>query len=154
MTQPRSTPTPKPTEGELSILAVLWDRGPSTVRQVFEVLSAERDLGYTTVLKMLQIMQEKGLVARDETERTHVYRAKESAEATQATLVDDLMERAFGGSAMKLVMPPSTARMQAVTVAEASICASVLQAPSSCRAPQASGMGLADMVRSVSSSAS
>ena len=104
MTQPRSTPTPKPTEGELSILAVLWDRGPSTVRQVFEVLSAERDLGYTTVLKMLQIMQEKGLVARDETERTHVYRAKESAEATQATLVDDLMERAFGGSAMKLVM--------------------------------------------------
>ncbi|MFN8011311.1 MAG: BlaI/MecI/CopY family transcriptional regulator [Holophagaceae bacterium] len=104
MTQPRNTPTPKPTEGELSILAVLWDRGPSTVRQVFEVLSRERDLGYTTVLKMLQIMQEKGLVERDESERTHVYRARESADATQATLVDDLMARAFGGSAMKLVM--------------------------------------------------
>ncbi len=102
MTLPKTAP--KPTEGELSILAVLWDRGPSTVRQVFEVLSAERDLGYTTVLKMLQIMQEKGLVERDESERTHVYRAKESAAATQATLVDDLMERAFGGSAMKLVM--------------------------------------------------
>lgn len=99
-----SKPIPKPTEGELSILAVLWDRGPSTVRQVFEVLSAERDLGYTTVLKMLQIMQEKGLVERDETERTHVYRAGEAAELTQAHLVDDLMERAFGGSAMKLVM--------------------------------------------------
>jgi predicted transcriptional regulator len=102
MSQPH--PIPKPTEGELSILAVLWDRGPSTVRQVFEVLSAGRDLGYTTVLKMLQIMQDKGLVVRDETERTHVYRASEAAELTQATLVDDLMERAFGGSAMKLVM--------------------------------------------------
>jgi predicted transcriptional regulator len=102
MTLPKSSP--KPTEGELSILAVLWERGPSTVRQVFEVLSRERDLGYTTVLKMLQIMQEKGLVARDESERTHVYRARESADATQATLVDDLMDRAFGGSAMKLVM--------------------------------------------------
>lgn len=104
MTQPRNTPIPKPTEGELSILAVLWERGPSTVRQVYEVLSRERDLGYTTVLKMLQIMQEKGLVERDESERTHVYRARESADTTQATLVDDLMERAFGGSAMKLVM--------------------------------------------------
>lgn len=104
MTQPRNTPLPKPTEGELSILAVLWERGPSTVRQVFEVLARERDLGYTTVLKMLQIMQEKGLVQRDESERTHVYRARESADATQATLVDDLMDRAFGGSAMKLVM--------------------------------------------------
>jgi predicted transcriptional regulator len=95
---------PRPTDGELSILRVLWELGPSTVRQVFDVLSAERDLGYTTVLKMLQIMQEKGLVARDESERTHVYRAKQSADLTQAHLVDDLMERAFGGSAMKLVM--------------------------------------------------
>jgi predicted transcriptional regulator len=95
---------PKPTDGELSILRVLWERGPSTVRQVFEVLSAERDLGYTTVLKMLQIMAEKGLVARDESERTHVYRASEAAALTRATLVEDLMERAFGGSAMQLVM--------------------------------------------------
>ncbi len=63
----------KPTDGELAILTVLWHLGPATVRQIFDVLSAERDLGYTTVLKMLQIMTDKGLVTRDETERTHVY---------------------------------------------------------------------------------
>ena len=92
-----------PTGGELEILTVLW-RGPSTVRQVFEVLSLERDLGYTTVLKMLQIMAEKGLVTRDETARTHVYEARFSASHTQTHLVKDLADRAFGGSAMKLVM--------------------------------------------------
>ncbi len=94
----------KPTDGELAILAVLWQRGPSTVRQIFEVLSAERDLGYTTVLKMLQIMTDKGLVTRDESERTHVYTERFSESDTQSHLVKDLADRAFGGSALKLVM--------------------------------------------------
>ena len=93
-----------PTGGELEILTVLWRRGPSTVRQVFDVLSLERDLGYTTVLKMLQIMAEKGLVTRDETARTHVYESRFSEAHTQSHLVKDLADRAFGGSAMKLVM--------------------------------------------------
>lgn len=93
-----------PTGGELEILTVLWRRGPSTVRQVFDVLSLERDLGYTTVLKMLQIMSEKGLVTRDETARTHIYAARFSESHTQSNLVKDLADRAFGGSAMKLVM--------------------------------------------------
>lgn len=99
------TPRPaKPTDGELAILTVLWQLGPSTVRQIFDVLSQRRDLGYTTVLKMLQIMTEKGLVTRDETERTHVYTERLSESDTQSHLVKDLADRAFGGSAMKLVM--------------------------------------------------
>ena len=96
--------TPHPTSGELEILAVLWRRGPSTVRQVFDVLSFERDVGYTTVLKMLQIMAEKGLVTRDERERTHVYSSRFSESHTQSHLVKDLADRAFGGATMKLVM--------------------------------------------------
>ena len=95
---------PRPTDAELAILRVLWDRGPSTVRQVFEVLSAERDLGYTTVLKMLQIMDEKGLVRRDGSERTHVFSARQSRGATQRDLVGDLLDKAFGGSAKSLVL--------------------------------------------------
>ncbi len=95
---------PRPTDAELSILRVLWDRGPSTVRQVHEVLSAERELGYTTVLKMLQIMDEKGLVVRDGTDRTHVFRARQTRDQTQRTLVGDLLDKAFGGSASSLVM--------------------------------------------------
>ncbi|HEX9011748.1 MAG TPA: BlaI/MecI/CopY family transcriptional regulator, partial [Holophagaceae bacterium] len=79
-------------------------RGPSTVRQVFEVLSAERDLGYTTVLKMLQIMDEKGLVRRDDSERTHVFSARQTQAETQRHLVGDLLDKAFGGSATSLVM--------------------------------------------------
>jgi predicted transcriptional regulator len=94
----------KPTDGELAILTVLWQLGPATVRQIYDVLSAERDLGYTTVLKMLQIMTDKGLVTRDETERTHVYTERFSESDTQSHLVADLADRAFGGSAMKLVM--------------------------------------------------
>lgn len=96
--------TPKPTDGELAILAVLWQRGPSTVRQVFEVLNEGREVGYTTVLKMLQIMTEKALVVRDDAERTHVFAARQSEETTQQGLVQDLLDRAFGGSSMKLVM--------------------------------------------------
>ncbi len=95
---------PKPTDGELAILSVLWSLGPSTVRQVHEDLLKERDLGYTTVLKMLQVMTEKGLVVRDESERTHVYAPAQSQTQTQRTLVEDLLGRAFNGSALKLVV--------------------------------------------------
>ena len=92
----------KPTDAELGILNVLWSRGPSTVRQVAETLG--REAGYTTVLKLLQIMTEKQLVVRDETARTHVYRAAFTEDQTQRQLVSDLLERAFGGSAAKLVL--------------------------------------------------
>ncbi|WP_243295119.1 MULTISPECIES: BlaI/MecI/CopY family transcriptional regulator [Geothrix] len=98
------TSAPRPTDAELAILRVLWERGPSTVRQVFEVLSSERELGYTTVLKMLQIMDEKGLVARDVTDRTHVFSARETQVQTQRHLLDDLLDKAFGGSSLSLVM--------------------------------------------------
>ena len=94
---------PRPTDAELSILRVLWTRGPSTVRQVLDALVEERPTGYTTVLKMLQIMTDKGLVVRDESDRTHVYAASHAQTETQGQLVDDLLERAFGGSAMELV---------------------------------------------------
>src|SRR5919204_6817921 len=92
----------KPTDAELAILRVLWARGPSTVRQVTDAIG--RDVGYTTVLKLLQIMTEKRLVRRDETLRTHVYEAAYSEDQTQRQLVSDLVDRAFGGSAAKLVM--------------------------------------------------
>ena len=92
----------KPTDGELNILRVLWDRGPSTVREVAAAMG--RQAGYTTVLKLLQIMTEKKLVLRDESERTHVYRAAYSEDQTQQHLVSDLISRAFEGSAAKLVL--------------------------------------------------
>ena len=95
---------PKPTDAELAILAVLWDRGPCTVRQVQEALADERDTGYTTVLKLMQIMAEKGLVERDESQRSHVYRARLPREQTQAQLVKDLVRKAFSGSAARLAM--------------------------------------------------
>lgn len=95
---------PRPTDAELAILRVLWTRGPSTVRQVLDALNGERATGYTTVLKLLQIMTDKQLVARDESDRTHVYQARFSEADTQRQLVDDLADRAFGGSAMQLVM--------------------------------------------------
>jgi predicted transcriptional regulator len=96
--------TPRPTDAELAILRVLWERGPSTVRQVHDALARERPTAYTTALKMLQIMTEKGLVRRDESDRTHVYFPRLSEEQTQRQLVRDLLDRAFGGSASKLVM--------------------------------------------------
>ena len=95
---------PRPTESELAILRVLWDRGPSTVRQVNDVLSASRETGYTTTLKFMQIMVEKGLVTRDERDRSHVYSARWSQNQTQRQLVDDLVDKAFGGSAAALVL--------------------------------------------------
>jgi predicted transcriptional regulator len=101
---------PKPTEAELAILRVLWERGPSTVREVWEELSPKQRTGYTTVLKLMQIMSEKGLVDRDETERSHVYRAARSEEETQRQVVGHLLERVFGGSAHKLVMQALSAK--------------------------------------------
>ncbi|HEX6463991.1 MAG TPA: BlaI/MecI/CopY family transcriptional regulator [Vicinamibacterales bacterium] len=95
---------PRPTDAELAILRILWERGPSTVRQVHALLARDRTAAYTTALKLLQIMTEKGLVDRDERERTHVYRPRLSEEQTQRQLVRDLLERAFGGSSSKLVM--------------------------------------------------
>ena len=92
----------KPTDAELAILAVLWSRGPSTVRQIAEHMG--REAGYTTILKLLQIMTEKGLVVRDEAARTHIYAAAYSQDQTQKQLVTDLLERAFDGSAAKLVL--------------------------------------------------
>jgi predicted transcriptional regulator len=95
---------PRPTDAELAILGVLWQLGPCTVRQVQEALGRDRPTGYTTALKLLQIMTDKGLVVRDESRRTHVYRAAASEEQTQRQLLRDLIRRAFGGSARKLVM--------------------------------------------------
>jgi len=95
-------PRRKPTDSELEILRVLWSRGPSTVRDV--VTSLARESGYTTILKLLQIMTEKGLVVRDDTARTHVYQAAFTQDETQRQLVRDLMARAFDGSASKLVV--------------------------------------------------
>lgn len=100
----------KPTNAELSILQVLWQRGPSTVREVHEELSKSRDTGYTTVLKLMQIMAEKGSLVRDEEERAHVYRPSQSQELSKRGLVGDLMEKAFGGSAQDLVMHALTAK--------------------------------------------
>ena len=102
--------TPRPTDAELAILRVLWRRGASTVRQVHDALSGDRPTAYTTALKMLQIMTEKGLVRRDDSDRTHVYQARLSEEQTQRQLVRDLLERAFGGSSTKLVMQALAAR--------------------------------------------
>jgi BlaI family transcriptional regulator, penicillinase repressor len=95
---------PMPTDAELAILRVLWERGPSTVRQVHEELRSTQATGYTTVLKFLQIMTEKGLVTRDDSERTHIYKARAPETQTQRQLVRDLLDRAFSGSARKLVM--------------------------------------------------
>lgn len=94
----------RPTAAELAILGVLWTTGPATVREVHERLSASKATGYTTVLKLLQIMTHKGLVVRDEKERAHVYRARLPQERTQAQLVRDLVDKAFSGSAARLVM--------------------------------------------------
>jgi predicted transcriptional regulator len=107
----KNASAPRPTDAELAILRVLWERGPSTVRQVHEVLVARvGQTAYTTALKLLQIMTEKGLVRRDDTDRTHVFTPRLSEEQTQRQLVRDLLDRAFGGSASKLVMQALNAR--------------------------------------------
>ena len=99
-----SQPPIRPSDGELAILRVLWRRGHSTVREVHAELSKDREMGYTTVLKLMQIMVEKGLVTRDESTRTHVYQATQGEESTQACLLKDLLQKAFEGSAKSLVV--------------------------------------------------
>jgi len=94
----------RPTDVELSILRVLWNLGPATVRQVHQVLNQEREISYTGVLRMLQVMFEKGLVARNESERSHVYQPTRGQDAMQTGLVADLVQRAFAGSAKDLVV--------------------------------------------------
>ena len=94
----------RPTDAELEILNVLWRRGAATVREVHEVLGARKEMLYTTVLKLMQIMTEKGLVERDESQRAHLYRPAVAEDETQRQLLVDLAERAFEGSATKLVM--------------------------------------------------
>ncbi|MFH1998210.1 MAG: BlaI/MecI/CopY family transcriptional regulator [Planctomycetota bacterium] len=101
---------PRPTEGELAILHILWKQGPSTVRQVHEALSRSRNTGYTTTLKLLQIMNEKGLVDREATHRSHVYTARLAEEKIQHRLVTDLLKHAFDGSAQKLIMQALSAK--------------------------------------------
>src|ERR1043166_2740558 len=99
-------PVPRPTDAELASLRVLWARGPATVREVHEHLASEtgRSLAYTTTLKLLQIMTEKGLTTREDFGQQHRYRARQTERATQRRLVGDLLERAFGGSMSQLVM--------------------------------------------------
>ncbi len=101
---------PRPTDAELEILTVLWSRGPSTVRDVHAVIAARKPTQYTTVLKLLQIMAEKGHVRRNEKQRAHVYEAAKPREWTQRQLAGDLLQRAFEGSARNLVLGALAAR--------------------------------------------
>ncbi len=101
---------PRPTDAELEILRVLWARGPSTVRDVHQELNQNKPTGYTTVLKLMQIMAEKNLVRRNEEQRAHVYEAALPRDATQQQLVGDLLDRAFGGSARQMVMQALASR--------------------------------------------
>lgn len=101
---------PRPTDAELEILTALWSLGPATVREVYDVICRRRVAQYSTVLKFMQIMAEKGLVRRDETERAHVYEAARPREWTQRQLAGDLMERAFSGSAKAMLMGALSAR--------------------------------------------
>jgi len=95
---------PKPTASELEILHVLWNKGPSTVREVLDSLNQKKNLGYTGVLKLLQIMTVKGFVTRDETNRAHIYEARRPADQTKRQLAIDMLQRVFGGSASQLMM--------------------------------------------------
>jgi predicted transcriptional regulator len=98
--------SPQPTDVEVAILRVLWERGPSTVREVHLALqdSPDRDTGYSTTLKMMQVMLEKGLLKRDESVRPQVYSPAQPEELTQRQMVDDMLQRVFGGSARKMVL--------------------------------------------------
>jgi predicted transcriptional regulator len=94
----------KPTESELEILRVLWEKGPSTVREIHEVLGQSKDAGYTTTLKLMQIMHEKGLLDRDTSSKTHIYSSAVSQENTQRQLLDKMIDTVFNGSASQLVL--------------------------------------------------
>ena len=108
------SPNPKrPTDAELTILRILWEHGPTTVRQVHTILNKDRNSGYTTALKLMQIMTEKGLLERDESCRPQIYRARLSRDQTERQLVRDLLDRAFAGSAKRMVL-------QALSVKKAS----------------------------------
>jgi len=100
----------RPTDRELTILRILWDNGASTVREVNEAMNRDGNTGYTTTLKLMQIMTEKGLLVRDESQWKHIYKPAITEERTQKQLVDDLLERAFSGSAEKLVMRALSAK--------------------------------------------
>ncbi|HMO14676.1 MAG TPA: BlaI/MecI/CopY family transcriptional regulator [Pirellulaceae bacterium] len=102
--------TSKPTEAEMAILHVLWERGPSTVRQVQDALEPERGTGYTTTLKLMQIMFDKGLLTRDASSRSHIYSPAISRQKTQRRIVKELLEQVFAGSAQQLVVQALTAR--------------------------------------------
>lgn len=95
---------PRPTESELELLRILWEKEPATVREIYDTLNHERPSGYTTVLKLLQIMTAKGLVVRDEANRAHVYRAAISQDAMQSKILKDLSMRLFSGSAAQLAL--------------------------------------------------
>lgn len=103
-------PIPNPTDGEMAILRVLWDRGPSTVRDLHQTLAQGKDTAYTTVLRMCQIMHEKGLLSRDDSERQHVFAPRVTEEEVQGGLLGDLLEKAFRGSAASLVMRALSSR--------------------------------------------
>jgi BlaI family transcriptional regulator, penicillinase repressor len=111
---------PRPTEAELELLRILWDKEPATVREIYDALNLQRPSGYTTVLKMLQIMTAKGLVVRDEANRAHVYRPALSQDVTQSEILKDLSVRLFSGSAAQLAMhalamePASADELEAV----------------------------------------
>jgi BlaI family penicillinase repressor len=117
-----STSLPRPTESELELLRILWDKEPATVREIYEALNLQRPSGYTTVLKMLQIMTAKGLVVRDEANRAHVYRAALSQDVTQNEILKDLSVRLFSGSAAQLALhalamePASADELEAIRV--------------------------------------
>jgi BlaI family transcriptional regulator, penicillinase repressor len=98
------TAAPHPTSSELEILQVIWQHGPSTVREVYRILARDREVGYSTVLKFMQIMTEKGTLVRDESVRPQVYRAAKPQQQVQKSIVQDLIHRAFGGSPVTLVM--------------------------------------------------
>jgi len=97
-------PLPRPTEGELELLSILWEKGPSTVRDLHREISGKRPIGYTSVLKLLQIMTEKGLVEREESARAHVYHPAGTQQETQSQMLRDMSERLFAGSAAQLAM--------------------------------------------------
>ena len=109
----RSTNPKRPTDAELTILRILWEHGPATVRQVHNILNEDRNSGYTTALKLMQIMTEKGLLERDESCRPQLYKARLSRDQTERQLVRDLLDRAFAGSAKRMVL-------QALSVKKAS----------------------------------
>jgi len=99
-----AAPSPRPTESELEILQILWDKGNCTVREVHEILEKSKDAGYTTTLKLMQIMHEKGLVVRDTSSKTHIYKALVNQEKTQQHLVNKMIDNVFNGSAARMVM--------------------------------------------------